>query len=232
MKNCTFHNNTCDSYFTRQPFQGSSGGLSIGYDANKTSLSSADVLVTGCVFNNNKAIAPSGLYSSTTDLLARHIFSGRGGGVSMPINATWPLNIVVNNSVFTSNYANNNGGGLYCLIMGIVGNQTYLFENNVFVNNSAMIGSGAINFGNYGGTAPFSTLHSTIYNCTFQYNTAQKGSSIHIVPSYPGHISNFVVITKCSFFNNTSTQYGIIDVSSFNYYEAREHYEPVRFIEW
>ena len=232
MKNCTFHNNTCDSYFTRKPFQGSGGALSIGYNANLASLNRADVLVTDCIFSNNRAIAPPSLFLSTTDILAKNIFSGRGGGLSMPINAVWPLNITINNSVFVNNFAENYGGGLYCHIMGNVGNQTYLFENSVFIKNRALVGSGAINFGNYGHTLPSSTLHSTIYNCTFENNSAQKGGCLHVVPSFPGFSGNFIKIRKCLFCNNTSTQYGTVDVSSFNYYKTRQHYEPVHFNEW
>ena len=232
VKDCKFLNNTSDSFFTRKRFQGSSGGLSIGYNANITSLNSAKVLVTNCNFTNNKAIAPPDLYLSTTDFLVRNIYSGRGGGLSMPINALWPLNIVINSSTFVNNYAENYGGGLFFHILGNIINQTYLIENNIFSNNSALIGSGAINFGNFGSTVPFSTLHNTIYNCTFENNSAQKGGSLHIVPSYPGLSDNFIRITKCLFRNNTSTKYGIIDVSSFNYYKTRQHYQPVHFTEW
>ena len=232
IKDCNFLNNTSDSYFTRKPFQGSSGGLSIGYNANITILNSAKVLVTNCGFSNNKAIAPSSLYLSTTDILAKNVFSGRGGGLSMPINALWPLNIVINNSKFFNNFAENYGGGLYFHIMGNVSNQTYLFKNNIFISNIALVGSGAINFGNYGNTVPFSTLHSTIYNCTFENNSAQKGGCLHIVPSYPGLSGNFIRIRKCLFHNNTSIKYGTIDVSSFNYYKTRQHYQPVHFNEW
>ena len=232
MKNCTFYNNTSDSYFTRKPFQGSSGGLSIGYNANLVSLNSAEVLVTDCVFNSNKAIAPFSLYLSTTDILAKNIFSGRGGGLSMPINALWPLNIVVSNSMFVNNFAENYGGGLYCHIMGNVSNQTYVFQNNIFMKNRALVGSGAINFGNYGDTIPSTTLNCTMYNCTFENNSAQKGGCLHIVPSYPGFSGNFIRIEKCLFRNNTSTQYGAVDVSSFNYYKNRQHYEVVHFTEW
>ena len=230
VKNSTFHNNTCDSYFTRKPFQGSGGALSIGYNANLASLNSADVLVTDCVFSNNKAVAP--LRLSTNDILSRKIFSGRGGGLSVPVNAIWPLNIVVNNSVFMNNLALNHGGSFYCHISGTVSNQTYLFENNIFINNRALLGSGAINLGNYGITAPFSTLHITIFNCTFESNAAQIGGCLRITPSYPGLSGNFLKIINCSFYNNTSIQRGAIDITSFNYYKTRQHYEPVHFTEW
>ena len=230
VKNCTFHNNTCDSYFTRKPFQGSGGALSIGYNAKLASLNSANVLVTGCVFSSNKAVAA--LRLSTTDIFSRNIFSGRGGGLSMPINAIWPLNIIVNNSMFINNFALNHGGSFYCHISENVSNQSYLFESNIFIKSRALLGSGAINIGNYGYSIPFSTLHITIYNCTFDNNAAQIGGCFRITPSNRGFSGNFLNVINCSFNNNTSTLRGIVDLASFNYYKTRQHYEPVHFSNW
>ena len=235
VKYCTFRNNTSSSYFTRKPFQGNSGGLSIAYNMQlATRLSGVNVLVTDCSFINNSADPPSHLFFSTTSLIEREIFSGRGGGMAMPINVECEVNVVINNSVFINNFAGNYGGGLYCFISGTaVGNQTYMFGNNKFVDNEAMIGSGALNFGNFGNTAPFSELHSTMYNCTFEKNRAQTGGCLHMFPSYPGFKGNYITIKDCVFVNNTSTEIGgAIDVTSYNFYESRQHYDPVEFIEW
>ena len=233
VKYCTFRNNTSTSYFTRKPFQGNSGGLSVAYNMELASLSSIDVLVTDCVFLNNSADPPSHLFLSTTNLIEQQIFSGRGGGMAMPVNVECPVNVVINNSLFMNNFAGNYGGGLYCFLSGTVGNQTYMFGNNRFVSNEAMIGSGALNFGNFGNTAPFSALHSTMYNCTFENNKAQTGGCLHMFPSYPGFSGNFVTIKECLFLNNTSTEIGgAIDVTSYNLYQSRQHYNPVQFIGW
>ena len=153
--------------------------------------------------------------------------------MAIPVNATCPFNVIVNNSLFMNNYAGNYGGGLYCFISGTVGNQTWMFGNNSFIDNEAVIGSGALNFGNYGSTAPFSTLHSTMYNCTFKHNTAQTGGCLHIFPSYHGFSGNFITLTECSFINNTSTEIGgAIDIISYKYYESRQYFNPVKFIDW
>jgi len=235
VKHCTFNNNTSTGYFTRKPFQGNSGGLSIGYNMHMglASLDGVDVLVTDCTFTNNQANPPDELFVSTTNLIESSIFSGRGGGLSLPVNASYPINIVVNNSLFINNFAKNYGGGLYCFIGGTVGNQTYMFGNNSFINNKAAIGSGAMNFGNFGNIAPFSTLHSTIYNCKFQSNNAKKGGSSHIFPSYYGFEGNFITFKDCIFYNNTSTEYGgAIDASFYNPYQNRQHYAPVQFVNW
>lgn len=153
--------------------------------------------------------------------------------MAMPINAECPLNVTIYNSVFVNNFAENYGGGLYCFISGTVGNQTYMFRNNSFVDNEAIIGSGALNFGNFGRTAPFSTLHSTIYNCSFKNNQAQTGGCLHVFPSYAGFSGNFIEIKNCLFHNNTSTEIGgALDITSYNAYQSRQHYDPVRFTDW
>ena len=153
--------------------------------------------------------------------------------MALPVNTTCPLDVIINNNLFMNNYAGNYGGGLYCFIGEMVGNQTWTFGNNSFIDNEAVIGSGALNFGNYGSTASFSTLHSTVYNCTFKHNRAQTGGCLHIFPSYRGFNGNFITIKECSFFNNTSTEIGgAIDIISYKYYQSRQHFNPVQFIDW
>ena len=230
MRDCTFHNNTSDCYFTTKRFQGGSGGLSIGYNANLTSFNSANVCVSDCVFSSNKVTAPSSL-STTTDIHITNIFIGRGGGLSMPFYAMPLVNVVVTNSVFVNNFAEKFGGGLYCIMYGTIISQTYLFENNAFINNNSPGGSG-VSFANYGDQTPSTTLHCTIHNSKFENNSAKNGACLRIVPSYYVSSGNFIEVTKCLFHNNTSEQYSAVDIYSFNYYKIREHYEPVNFTEW
>ena len=146
----------------------------------------------------------------------------------MPINASWPVSITINNSVFMNNFAENHGGSFYCHIRGTIGSLTYLFANNIFIQNRALIGSGAINLGNYG----YSTLHMTLHNCTFESNTAQIGGCLRITPSYFGFSSNVLRFINCTFHNHTSPLRGAIDLTTFNYYKTRQHYEPIYFSEW
>ena len=231
VKHCTFHNNTSSSYFTRKPFQGNSGGLSVAYNTKLASLNAINVVVTDCIFINNSADPPSFLFLTTTDLIEKQIFSGRGGGMAMPIKADCPLNITVNNSLFMNNFAQNYGGSMYYFMGGTNNNQTYMFGNNSYISNQALIGSGAMHFGNFGKTMPFTSLHSTIYNCTFANNRAQSGGCSHMFPSYSGYNGNFIKIEKCSFYNNTATEIGgTYDISSYNSYKSRQHYDPVQFI--
>ena len=233
VKNCKFTDNNSTSYFGRKPFQGHGGGASIAYNVRLAQLDSANVIVSNCEFINNRAEPPNDLFETTTNLIENAIFSGRGGGLSMPISATFPLNVVVNNSIFINNFAKNYGGGLYCFMSGTNSNQTYMFGNNTFIRNQALIGSGAMNFGNFAYTAPSTTLHSTIYGCTFQGNVAHIGGCLHIFPSYGGFGGNFVTLQDCILENNTSIEYGgAVDVTSYNAYQSRQHFEPVEFINW
>ena len=196
-------------------------------------LSSVNVLVTDCVFINNSADPPSHFSFSTTGLMEEYFFSGRGGGIALPVNVTCTVNVTISNNLLENNYAKNYGGGLYSYINGVTGNQTYMFVSNMFISNEAGIGSGAINFGNYGTTAPFSTLHGTIYNCTFIHNRARTGGCFHMFPSLRGFSGNFVTIKECLFYNNTSSESGgAIDITSYNFYYSRQHYNPVQFIDW
>ena len=230
VKNCTFRNNTSTSYFTRKPFQGNSGGLSLGYNMKFAPLSSVNVLVTECVFINNSADPPSHLFLSSTGLFQNHTFSGRGGGIAIPINVTCPVNVTINNNLFRNNSASNFGGSLYCFVNGTIDKLTYMFRNNKFFGNEAGRGSGALNFQNY---AQSSNFNSTIYNCTFENNRAPTGSCLRLFPSYFGFSGNFFTIKECSFNGNTATgASGIIVILSHKYYQSREHYDPVEFTNW
>ena len=233
VRHCTFRNNTSTSYFTRKQFQGNSAGLSLGYNTGLAPLSRVTVLVTDCVFINNSADPPSHLFLSTTDLIEEYFFSGRGGGIAMLVNVTCPVDVIIKNNLLENNYAKSYGGGLYSYINGITSNQTYILESNMFISNEAELGSGAINFGNYEATLPFYTLHGTIYNCTFKHNRADTGGCLHMVPSLHGFSGNFIMIKECIFYNNTSIDSGgAIDITSYNFYYSRQHYNPVQLIDW
>ena len=233
VKNCKFTDNNSTSYFGRKPFQGHGGGASVAYNVKLAQLSSANVVVSDCKFINNRAVAPDDFFVSTTNLIEESIFTGRGGGLAMPISATFPVNVVVNNSVFINNFAENYGGGLFYFLGETNGNQTCMFGNNLFIGNQALIGSGAMNFANFAYTTPSTNLHSTIYGCTFQGNIAYIGGCLLIFPSYDGFGGNFVAIQECTFTNNTSMEYGgAVSVASYNAYQIRQHYEPVEFINW
>ena len=193
-------------------------------------------MVTNCRFTNNRAAPPSELNLSPTQLQARRIFSGRGGGLSIPVNlATSSLNCVVNNSVFINNYAVSFGGAYYIFVSGVVSNQTLIVEGNVFIGNVAGNNGGGFTFGNFGVVGSSSILNCTVYNCSFIANSANSAGGSNLLPNsvYPGSHNVFMRFKDCSFINNTAKAYaGAIDIVSYNFFGSKQHHNPVEFINW
>ena len=153
--------------------------------------------------------------------------------MSLTVNSVSSLKIVVNNSVFTNNYASYYGGGLFHFISGTVGNQTYLFGNNKMVKNEAYVGSGAQNFVNFGISAPLSMINNTIYHCIYEENKAQVSGCLLVSPSFAGSSANLIRIEGCTFRKNQASSFSSsINVASHGYYQSRLHLPPVQFINW
>ena len=233
VKNCTFHNNTSSSFFTRRPYQGNAGGLSIAYNmrfSNRT-VSSVNVLVTDCVFTNNRAAPPTALQLSSTELLSMNIFAGRGGALAMPINTTNPLNCVVVSNVFINNSAHSFGGCIYCFIGGPHINQTFLFRSNKFVGNRASIG-GVLTFLTSQRIPETYSIQMTIQNCTFIQNRAGIGGCVNHYP-HLGFAGDLIQFMDCKFYNNSASLYaGTIDIVSYRFFGSREHQEPIQLTNW
>ena len=235
MKNCTFHNNTSDSYFTRKPYQGSSGGLSIGYYyvIPKTLSSTVDILIINCKFTYNSAVPSTRLRVTSTEALIRRIFPGRGGALTVLVNINSPLNFVFNDSRVMNNYANTFGGGVYCLTQRGSIYQTYMFANNIFMNNMGPI-AGGLSFINLLNRPVEFVIYGLIYNCTFVDNIggSQAAGAASV---YPLHAlaNNIVVFKDCRFYNNSAIIYGgAVDITSYNFFENREAAFPIEFINW
>jgi len=234
VKNCTFINNTSSSFFTRKAFHGNAGGLSIGYNINLATqpLSTVNVTVTDCSFTNNSATPYSHLLASLHDALSRGNFSGRGGGLSIPVNITGEFNFTVNNSVFVNNSAKVLGGGIYVYISNITSNQTYVFGNNVFRMNSAVFGGGLCFVSDVRSLTNFHQNNS-LYNCTFTNNTANRiGGGVFLIPSFHG-FGTYVRFERCGFHSNSAMYHGgAIKVISDNHYGNRQNQIPVEFVQW
>ena len=233
MKNCTFHNNTSDGNFTMKPYQGSAGGLSIGYNDThlRREISSINIHIIKCNFTSNAAVLPINLTLSSTEVLSHKRFPGRGGALIVLISTHHPLNFVLNDSKMMDNSAQNFGASIYCVIIDGYYNQTYVFANNVFMNNTAPIGSG-LTFANLV-NRPIN-VHSLIYSCTFIDNTAtsEVSGAANAYALY-GLPNNIVIFRDCKFYNNNAEMYGgAVDIASYNFFENREEVFPVHFINW
>ena len=234
MKNCTFYNNTSDTFFTTKPYQGSAGGLSIGYHYNYTTTSpnSVDVHIMNCEFISNIAAPPIRLRLTSTEILRRRIFPG-GGALSVLVNINSSLNFVVNNTVFISNIAYTFGGGIYCLIQRGSIYQTYMFANNIFMNNTAPDESG-ISFINLLNRPIEFIVTNIFYNCTFIGNSAISDiAGAATVYSLYGLPNTMVTFKDCNFVNNSAQGYGgAVDIASYNFFENKEQAIPVEFTNW
>ena len=235
VKNCTFINNTSSSYFTRKPFQGNAGGLSIGYNSRLATISLSDVniIVTDCTFTNNRAVPPSNLQLSPTQLQARRIFSGRGGGLSIVINITNFVNLTINNSMFVNNTAENFGGGVYMFISETsASDQLFTFANNNFTMNRATHGGG-FSYANFVIIPQEYSQTALFYECVFVRNQAYLAAGLNVVPSFYGLSGRSVRFVNCGFYGNSATLFsGAVDISSYKFYENRVNQSPAEFTSW
>lgn len=235
VKNCTFDNNNSSSYFTRQPFQGNAGGLSIGYNSLLTTISFNDinVIITDCNFTNNHAVPPVRLQLSPNELQARRIFSGRGGGVSIVINITTFVNLTINNSVFINNTAENFGGGVYMFISETsTADQVFTFGNNNFTMNRATHGGG-FSYANFVIVPQEYSQTAHFFNCIFIRNQAYLAGGFNVVPSFYGLPGRQVRFKNCKFYENLATLFSdALDISSYRFYENRQRQSPAKFVNW
>ena len=236
VKNCTFLNNTSSSFFTRKPFQGNAGGLSIGYNTRlaTTPLNTFEMVVTDCNFTCNRAFPPLRLRASINDAFLEEIFSGRGGALSVPVNITGELSCTVNNSVFVDNHAILLGGSVYVFV-GVIAprNQTYVFGNNFFTLNSASFGA-ALCFTSH--IEPLTNFFQStvVYNCTFVKNTAKQISGgVFLLPSFRGLEGTYVRFERCLFYSNVAVHHGgAVEVVTGNQFGDRQNQIPVEFVHW
>ena len=267
MKNCTFRNNTSDGYFTSKPYQGSSGGLSIGYNSSNIGFidpqiydtivpsfigptgnstgqdypvpefipppqSILDALIINCTFTNNSAVLLHGQTGSSTDSLINKTFPGRGGALSVLVNAGTALNFVFNDNRVINNFASAFGGGVYCLTLRGT-RQDYTFGNNVFINNTASVAGGLALIYLVSTIAEF-PVDTLVNNCTFYNNAATSvAGAIAIVFVFGFDRDVFVIFKDCKFFSNTAVIYGgAVDITSYNFFNNIQTTSLIDFINW
>ena len=250
IKNCTFHNNTSDGYFTSKSYIGSSGGLSIGYNYSDSyynyftsgvfeySLPPPPIVlhifIINCVFTNNSAVLRDGQGNSST-AIQNNTFYGRGGALSLFISVRHTLEFVFNDSKVMNNFADAFGGGMYCLFE-TRSNQTYTFGNNVFMNNTASVVGGIAFIYLYNPTQSHrAKIDSFLYNCSFYNNVARsKVAGAVAIYSVLGLSENISITFKhCKFHNNTAVTYGgAVDITSYDFFVSIEVVPLVEFTDW
>ena len=229
--NCTFYNNTSSGYFSRKPYQGSSGGLSIGY--NVLPLLNFDIisiLVTDCNFTLNSVLTPVAI-TSPTQLISSTLFHARGGAVLIAVTIATLANCTVSNNVFVDNLAQRSTGALY-LFTHFAGLHHFYCSHNLFMRNSSPDG-GALLFlpAVAVGSSEFS-VYFNVYNCTFHSNFGSTYAGAIVFNFFFSPNDNNVVIKNCIFYNNSGVNYaGAVDIVSLEFFSYRNT-TPIRFENW
>ena len=191
---------------------GRGGGLSVVYKGNVTNI---PVYINYCLFYNNTAVWGGGLLIEFQDRSMNN-------------------SIIVSNTVFEANqcpfvsctYQGTGGGGTRVLFAGIghhIQNNSVLFSNSNFTDNSAYFGGGAsfLTFREYPNSQKHTMNAIRFENCSWHNNVARLGSAVdltlwHLEPSDSGLLIMKPVFTNCIFdFNSigytsdTSTPAGI-----------------------
>ena len=246
VKNCTFHNNTSDGYFSK-PYQGSAGGLSIGHNSSDSYFTREScyyegfdplflniVHIINCTFINNSALFRNRQGISSSEVLQKSVFFGRGGALFLYSYIKNPLSFVFNDNKVINNFADAFGGGVYCLTPRS-SCQSYTFSNNVFINNTGSVAGGlALLYLDVSQELHF-PINTLVYNCTFYSNTAKSqvagAVAIYFIFGVASNIN--VTFSDCRFSNNTAEAYGgAVDITSYDFFDNIETILLVNFINW
>ena len=172
----TFEHNGPVTVIKNQSYRGHSGGLSVGYN-DFGERDRGFLQMTNCTFRNNTSSAFAVTQQSTTQLLERFIFTGRGGGCAILINSTFNFSASVENSSFEDNLSSSVGGGLYTGFSGHAPH-TVTVTRSRFVNNSGTDFAGGLQFGYLEGLASRITL--IVESSVFIQNSALYGGGIYL----------------------------------------------------
>ena len=235
IRNCTFCNNTSDGYYLnhQKHYQGSSGGLSVGYSMSDPNVL-LNITITDTDFINNTD-SPLGEFKVTSSKMIRERrFTGRGGGLSVLVNSNFSqVNCIIRHCKFSDNFAGSLGGALYILVANVFNSQSYRLDRVTFNNNSAPVG-GALCFIDLRVEANGSCVHTTVVNCTFTNNLVDESGGAVSMYSMMGEANHSIEYEDCEFCNNTAMtgHGGGVDVTSYNFFKARDVLHPVVFSNW
>ena len=193
-----------------EKYRGHAGGLSVGYYKDKVLATRPQLRVTKCTFRNNTSDPEANSQQDTTLLFQTFIFTGRGGGCSLPINPFYPLNATIEDCLFEGNIARTFGGGLYVKFDGKLDHQVVL--NRVkLVRNICWGSSGGllVAIGTGSTVEVPSLLHA--YNSEFIENRAVSGGGMGfflLARAIEDHLSIFAHFKNCTFTGNTAENLG------------------------
>ncbi len=152
VQNCIFENNGPVFILRNDQYRGHAAGLAIGYDENDSTssshIASGQVSVINCTFRNNTSDPSSNLntYSYLEpnrphEIFRGFILSGRGGGLAINVNSSFPFYVSIQDCLAENNKAQAFGGGVY-LLFGAYASHHMEMKGTRIVNNECEVGGG------------------------------------------------------------------------------------------
>ena len=177
--NCTFEHNGPVSVIKSEQYRGHAGGLSVGYYQDRMLSSPPELRIEKCTFRNNTSDPLASIQQSTTQLLQRFAFTGRGGGCAILVNPSSPLSGTLEDCVFEENFARTLGGGLYVAFDGQLDHLVILNWVRL-VRNVCPSTAGGLEVGYVSGSTLGSVSSLFAYNSEFVENRAMFGAGVYL----------------------------------------------------
>lgn len=193
--NCIFEHNGPVYTLRSNQYRGHAAGLSVGYDdENVQNLPTqmGRVIVKNCTFRNNTSDPEAGASfedvepNRSHEILRGFVLSGRGGGVAINLNSTFPFAVSIDDCTVEDNRAQAFGGGMY-LLFGAYTSHVMNMNNTRFTNNWSGRGGG-LSLAAIEGQGD--DLAWAITDSKFENNQANLGGGIFI------HISSKVAVVS------------------------------------
>ena len=208
------------------PFRGNTGAVAIGYNKEKSiSITNQTILVQNCVFTNNRANISTQSFLTSSNIVARGIFTGRGGGLGLLINESFHnITALIADCQFISNFASSFGGGVYVVFNGTSTQHRVTVENCQFINNTGTLGAGGMNVAYLTNGELNYPMTAMIQNCYFFGNQGETGGAMYIFPaSTLGGDGNVAFIENCFYENNEASNIGgAIAAATYSLFRAKE----------
>ena len=162
-----------------EQYRGHAGGLSVGYHREGMLSSQPQLRVEKCTFRNNTSDPMASIQQSSTQLLQRFAFTGRGGGCAILVNSFLPLSGMLEDCTFEDNFARTLGGGLYVAFDGQLDHLVVLNWVRL-VRNFCPSTAGGLEVGYVSGSTSGSVSSLFAYNSEFVENRAMFGAGVYL----------------------------------------------------
>ena len=223
--NSNFSNNS-GSGNVLLPFRGNTGAVAIGYNKEKSiSITNQTILVQNCLFTNNQAKVSIQSFLTSSNIVNRGIFTGRGGGVGLLINESFHnVTALITDCRFVNNFASSFGGGVYVMFNGTSTQHKVTVDNCQFINNTGTLGAGGITFAYLTNGELNYPITAIIRNSYFFGNQGEVGGATYIFPASTfGGDGNVAFIENCFYENNEASIIGgAIAAATYSLFRTKE----------